>query len=61
MLVGKFVPILNFLADVKTHIEKLLTGKTCEREREKFCKDGIFKLYAKWKMVVEQNSAYIIQ
>lgn len=34
MLVGKFVPILNFLADVKTHIEKLLTGKTCERERE---------------------------
>lgn len=35
MLVEKFVPILNFLADVKTHIEKLLTGKTCERERER--------------------------
>ena len=50
MLVGKFVPILNSLADVKTHIEKFLTEKSFslrERERERFFKDGTFKLYEK--------------
>ena len=51
MLVGKFVPILNSLADVKLVLKSFSPKKVSlcerERERERFFKDGTFKLYEK--------------
>ena len=43
----------RFLRD---HIENLFTEKP-----ETFWKDGVFKLRERWRKVVKQNGAYIIQ
>lgn len=43
MLLGKFIPIFNSLADIKNHI-----GKFLAEEPERLRKGGIFKLREKW-------------
>ncbi|KOX74648.1 Histone-lysine N-methyltransferase SETMAR, partial [Melipona quadrifasciata] len=46
----------NSLIDIKNQLEKFFITKF-----EKFWKDGIFKLYERWRKIVEQNGEYIIE